>query len=63
MHSILGHTYVYGRTFSTMKQFKSKNRNRTADETLDDSLRIATTDPGNDIGTIVSEEPRPQASL
>jgi len=28
-------------TFSTMKQVKSKNRNRMAGETLDDSLRLA----------------------
>jgi len=29
-------------TFSTTKQVKSKKRNRTTDEILDDSLRVAT---------------------
>jgi len=32
---------LYEDTFSTMKQVKSKNRNRMADERLDDSLQIA----------------------
>jgi len=29
-----------------MKQVKTKNRRRLADETLDDSLRLATTNTG-----------------
>jgi len=33
-----------------------------ADETLDDSLRLASTTTGIDKGTIVSAKPRPQAS-
>jgi len=33
-----------------------------ADEKLDDSLRLATTDIGIDTETIVSENPRPQVS-
>jgi len=41
----------------TMKKVKSKNRNRMADGTLDD-----TTNTGFDKGMIVSEKPRPQAS-
>jgi len=44
MHSMFGNTNVYDvceSTFSTMKQVKSKNRNRMAEETLDDSLRRA----------------------
>jgi len=32
-----------------------------ADETLDDSLRLAATNSGIDKGTIVSEKPQPQA--
>jgi len=55
IHSMFGNSYVYKNTFSTMKQVKSKNRNRTAAETLDDSLRLATTNIGIDIATIVSE--------
>jgi len=42
MHSIFGNTYVCECTFSTVKQVKSENRNRMAEEkTLDDSLRLA----------------------
>jgi len=55
-------TYVCESTFSMMKQVKSKNRNRMADKTLDDSFPLATTNAGIDIGTIVSEKPRPEAS-
>jgi len=51
------YTYVCLSKFSTMKQIKSKNRNRVADETLDD-----TTSTGIDKGTILSGKPRPQAS-
>jgi len=47
------------RTLSTMKQVKSKNRNRVADETLDDCLRLAVTNTGNDKGMIVSKKTRP----
>jgi len=36
-------TYVSKSTVSKMKQVKSKNRNRMADETLDDSRRLANT--------------------
>jgi len=35
---MFGNTHVYESAFSTMKQVKSENRNRMADETLDDSL-------------------------
>jgi len=35
------HIRVCESTFSTMKQVKSKNRNRMADEALDDRLRLA----------------------
>jgi len=35
--------YVCNSTVSKMKQVKSKNRNRMADETLDDSRRLANT--------------------
>jgi len=43
-----------------MKQVKFKDTNRMADETLDDSLRLANT--GNDKGTRVSEKSRLQTS-
>jgi len=49
---MLGNTYVYESTFSTMKQVKSKSRNRMADETLDDNLRLAATNTGIDKGTV-----------
>jgi len=49
-------------TFSTIKKVKCKNRNGMAGGTLDDSLRLATTNIGIDKGTIVSEKPRSQAS-
>ena len=62
MHSMFGSTYMCESTFSTMKQIKSKNRNRMIDETLEDSLRLATTNFGIDVETIVSEKLRPQAS-
>jgi len=39
-------TYVCESIFSTMKQVKFENRNRMADETLDDSLRLAATSTG-----------------
>jgi len=51
---MLGNTYVCESTFSTMKQVKSKNKNRMASETLDDSLRLATNNTGIEKGTIVS---------
>jgi len=41
MHSMFRSTYVHWSTFSMMKQVKSINRNPMADETLDDSLRLA----------------------
>jgi len=45
---MFGSTYVCESTFSTIKQAESKNRNRMADKTLVDSLRIATIDIGID---------------
>ena len=62
MHSMLGRTYICESTFSRMKEVKYKNRNRMIDETLEDSLRLATTNIGIDVETIVSEKPRPQES-
>jgi len=35
MHAIFANTYVCESTFSAMKQVHSKERNRMADETLD----------------------------
>jgi len=54
---MFGNTYVCESTFSTMKQGRSTNRNRMADETLND-----TTNTGINKGTILSGKPRPQAS-
>ena len=51
------YTYVCVSTFCTMKQVKSENRNRMADERLDDTIST-----GSDKGTILSGKPRPQAS-
>ena len=59
---MFGSTYMCESTFSRMKQAKCKNRNRMIDETLEDSLRLATTNIGIDVETIVSEKPRPQES-
>ena len=52
MHSMFGNIYVCKSTFFTMKKVKSKNRNRMADGTLDD-----TTNTGFDKAMIVSEKP------
>jgi len=41
MHSMFPNTYTCESTFSTMKQVKSKNRNRMADKTLGDSSQLA----------------------
>ena len=49
-------------TLSKTRQGKSKKSNWMADETLDDSLRLASIDTGTNKGRIMSEEPRPQAS-
>jgi len=61
MHSMMfANTYVWESTFSAMNQVKSKNRNRMADETLDDSLRLATPNTSIDKGRIVSRKSQPQ---
>ena len=62
MHSMFGNTYVCESTFPAMKQVKSENRNRMADETPDHSLRIATNDTFVLLKERVSEKPHPQAS-
>ena len=65
MHSMFGNTCVCESAFSTMKQVKSENRNRLADETLDDSLWLFTSNTSISIdkGTIMSEKSLPQPSL
>jgi len=45
-----------------MRQIKSKNRNEMADEKLDDSLQLATTNTGINQGRVVLKKPQPQAS-
>ena len=62
MHAMFGSAYVCEITFSTMKQNKSTNKNRMADETLNDSPWLAPLNTGIGKGTMVSEKPRPQAS-
>ena len=59
---MFGSTYVCKRTFSTMKLVKSRNRNRMANQTLDNCLRLTTTSIDIDIETIVSEKPQTHAS-
>ena len=48
--------------FSTMKLVKSRNRNRMANQTLDNCLRLSTTSIDIDIESIVSEKLRTHAS-
>jgi len=60
--AMFGNTCVFERTFSSMKQRKSKSRNQMADETPDHSLRLANANNNIDIGPILSEKPRPQVS-
>jgi len=55
MHLMFGCTSVCENSFSTMKQVKSENRNRMADETLDGTRRLATTNTSIKKGIIVSE--------
>jgi len=58
MHSIFGRTYVRESSlhflYCTMKQVKSINKNRMADDTMDDrpDVLVATTKTGIDKGTI-----------
>jgi len=59
---MFGNTCVCEGKFSTIKEVKSENSNWMAGETLDDSLWLAATNPGIDMGKIMSETPRPQAS-
>ena len=62
MHSMFGSTYVCESTFFNMHLVKSRNRNRMANQTLNNCLRLATTSIDIDIETIVSEKPRTHAS-
>jgi len=61
MHIIFGTTYMCENTFSTMKQVRSKNRNRMGDRTIVSDWYYH--EPiGIVKGTILSEKPQPQAS-
>ena len=64
MHSMFGSTYVCESRFSTMKLVKSRNKNRMANQTPDNCLRLSTTsiDIDIDIETIVTEKPQTHAS-
>ena len=57
MHSMFRSTYVCESTFSTMKHVKSRNKNRMANQTLDNGLRLSTTSIDIDIESIVSGKP------
>jgi len=58
---MFGNTNVWEYIFYT-KEVKCKNRNRMAGGTLDDSLRLATTNIGIDKVTTVPEKPQSRAS-
>ena len=62
MYSMSGSTYAGEIIFSTMKLVKSSKRNRMANQTLDNYLRLSTTSIDIDIETIVPEKPRIHAS-
>lgn len=62
LYSMFGSTYICECTFSTMKQIKSKTRNKMENETLDACLRLATTNIGIDMEALVKEKQRPQTS-
>jgi len=60
MHAMFGRTNVCESAFSTMKQAKSKNRNQSAHETLDDGFRSATANILASIKERKFQRPRPQ---
>ena len=62
MQSMFGSKYLCEIIFSTMKLVKSRNRNRMANQTLDNCLRLSATSVDIDTETIVLEKPRTHAS-
>ena len=62
IHLMIGSTYVCESRFSIIELVKSRNRNRMANQTLDNCLPLATIIIDIDMQTIVSEKPRTHAS-
>lgn len=60
--SMFGSTYICERAFSDMKYIKSKYRNSLKDSTLENIIRLATTNIDIDIKEIVAQQLRPQCS-
>lgn len=60
--SMFGSTYICERAFSDMKYIKSKFRNSLKDSTLENIIRVATTNIDMDIKEIVAQQLRPQCS-
>ena len=54
--SMFGSTYICESTFSSMKRLKSKERNRMGNETLDDCLRLSTTEIEPNIETVTKSK-------
>ncbi|XP_067136912.1 general transcription factor II-I repeat domain-containing protein 2B-like [Centruroides vittatus] len=60
--SMFGSTYICERAYSDMKYIKSKYRNSLKDSTLQDIIRLATTNIDVNIKDIVAKQLRPQCS-
>jgi hypothetical protein len=60
--SMFGSTYLYESTFSNMKFTKSRYRSSLTDESLQNFLRLGTTDITVDIPASVKESDNPQCS-
>ncbi|XP_023211103.1 general transcription factor II-I repeat domain-containing protein 2B-like [Centruroides sculpturatus] len=60
--SMFGSTYICEHAYSDMKYIKSKYRNSLKDSTLEDIIRLATTNIDVDIKDIVAKQLRPQCS-
>ncbi|GLV41814.1 hypothetical protein CBL_02999 [Carabus blaptoides fortunei] len=60
--NMFGSTYICERAFSDMKYIKSKYRNSLKDSTLENIIRLATTNIDMDIKEIVAQQLRPQCS-
>jgi len=56
MCALLGSTYLCEEFFSRMKHVKSKTRSQIADQHLENTLRIATSNIGAYIGKLVKEK-------
>lgn len=60
--SMIRSTYICERAYSDIKYIKSKYRNSLKDSTLEDIIRLATTNIDVDIKDIVAKQLRPQSS-